>query len=173
MISSEDGRWVVVKELADGSRAVALFNESDRPQRISTTARGVGLPHAAGYRVRDLWKHRSTHTAGEISATVPGHGTVLVRVGPDRGWAQLPPAVDSGVGGVAIAEAGDSARLTAVTANLGRRPVHSVSIALTGPEGWRTKADSVPRARCSGVARSSGPHGGRGFRRAPTPVPTS
>ncbi|MGY3205320.1 NPCBM/NEW2 domain-containing protein [Streptomyces sp. TE5632] len=144
VISSEDGRWVVVKELADGSRAVALFNESDRPQRISTTARTVGLPHAAGYRVRDLWEHRSTHTAGEISATVPGHGTVLVRVGPDRGWAQLPPAVDSGAGGVAITEAGDGARLTAVTANLGRRPVHSVSVALTGPEGWRIKADSRP-----------------------------
>ncbi|MGW5971768.1 NPCBM/NEW2 domain-containing protein [Streptomyces sp. NPDC055186] len=144
VISSEDGRWVVAKELADGSRAVALFNESDRPQRISTTVRTVGLPHAAGYRVRDLWEHRSTHTAGEISATVPGHGTVLVRVGPDRGWAQLPPAMDSGVDGVAITEAGDSARLTAVTANLGRRPVHSVSLALTGPAGWRTKAASRP-----------------------------
>lgn len=31
------------------------------------------------------------------------------------------------MGSVVIAEAGDGARLTAVTENLGRRPVHSVS----------------------------------------------
>ncbi|MGJ3561730.1 hypothetical protein ACR6C2_39845 [Streptomyces sp. INA 01156] len=51
--------------------------------------------------------------------------------------------------------------------------MHSVSLALTGPAGWRTKADSVPGARCSVGARSSGPRGERGFRRAPPPVPTS
>ncbi len=144
VVSSEDGRWVVAKQLADGSRAVALFNESNTPQRISTTTSAVGLPQAAGYRVRDLWQHRDTHTAGKVSATVPAHGTVLVRVSPDRGWAKLPPAVDSGVDGGAIAEAGSEVRLIAVTENLGRRPVRSLSTDLTGPEGWRLQADSRP-----------------------------
>ncbi|MFC9058315.1 NPCBM/NEW2 domain-containing protein [Streptomyces sp. NPDC057074] len=147
VISSEDGRWVVARELADGSRAVALFNESDHPQRVSTTARDTGLPHAAGYRVRDLWKHQDTHTAGRISATVPAHGTVLVRVSPDRAWAELPPAVDSGVDGRAFAEAGDGVRITSVTENLGRLPVRSVSLRVTGPEGWRVEAESRPATR--------------------------
>ncbi|MFB7653883.1 MULTISPECIES: NPCBM/NEW2 domain-containing protein [unclassified Streptomyces] len=147
VISSDDGRWVVAKELADGSRAVALFNESDHPQRVSTTARAAGLPHAAGYRVRDLWKHQDTHTAGRISATVPAHGTVLVRVSPDRAWAELPPAVDSGVDGRAFAEAGDGVRFTSVTENLGRLPVRSVSTRVTGPEGWRVEAESRPGTR--------------------------
>ncbi|MFC0597571.1 NPCBM/NEW2 domain-containing protein [Streptomyces palmae] len=142
VVSSEDGRWVVAKELADGGRAVALFNESDRPQRISTTARAVGLPQAAGYRVRDLWEHSDAHTAGKVAATVPAHGTVLVRVSLDRGWAQLPPAVASGADGRAITEAGGETGLSATTENLGRLPVRSLTTRLTSPEGWRVEADS-------------------------------
>ncbi|KUJ64066.1 alpha-galactosidase [Streptomyces albus subsp. albus] len=140
VVSSDDGRWVVAKELADGSRAVALFNENDRPRFISTTAQQAGLPKAPGYRVRDLWKHQDTHTGGTIAATVPAHGTVLVRVSTDSAWYTLPPAVDSGVDGAAITEQGTDARLTSVTRNLGRRAVTSVAARLAGPEGWRLEA---------------------------------
>ncbi|MFE1500135.1 glycoside hydrolase family 27 protein, partial [Streptomyces albidoflavus] len=86
VISSEAGRWVVVKELSDGSRAIALFNESDRPQRIETSATDAGLPRARDYRVRDLWAHSDASSAGTIAATVPAHGTVLLRVSPERRW---------------------------------------------------------------------------------------
>jgi alpha-galactosidase len=92
VVSSESGRWVVAKEMKDGSRAVALFNETGNPQRIATTARAVGLPEAAAYTVRDLWQHTSHHTAGAISATVPAHGTVLVRVSADTKGAEEHPA---------------------------------------------------------------------------------
>ncbi|GAA3487702.1 hypothetical protein GCM10018987_17810 [Streptomyces cremeus] len=84
VVSSEDGRWVVAKELADGSRAVALFNETDTPRRIASTARAVGLPSAPRYRVRDLWRRTTGHTGGDLAATVPAHGTVLLRVTPGR-----------------------------------------------------------------------------------------
>jgi alpha-galactosidase len=83
VLSSEGGRWVVAKEMADGSRAIALFNESGSAQRIATTARDAGLPEADGYTVRDLWQHKDHTTAGTISATVPAHGTVLLRVSAD------------------------------------------------------------------------------------------
>ncbi|GHH49957.1 hypothetical protein GCM10018773_46160 [Streptomyces candidus] len=83
VVSSEGGRWVVAKELADGSRAVALFNESDKPQRITTAATAAGLPDAPGYRVRDLWRKTEVRSAGTLSATVPAHGTTLLRVGAD------------------------------------------------------------------------------------------
>ncbi|MDR3035930.1 MAG: glycoside hydrolase family 27 protein, partial [Kitasatospora sp.] len=55
VVSSDGGRWVVSKPMADGSRAVALFNETDKPQRISTTAKDVGLPDEDAYAMRDLW----------------------------------------------------------------------------------------------------------------------
>ncbi|MFB6963254.1 NPCBM/NEW2 domain-containing protein [Streptomyces sp. NPDC056309] len=153
VLSSEGGRWVVAKEMKDGSRAVALFNETGSPQRIATTARAVGLPDADAYTLRDLWRHRSYNTAGTISATVPAHGTFLVRVFPDPRWAANPPAVELGLDGASLLEAGKPATLTTTVTDLGRTPAMQVSVSLTGPEGWTvrpesaTHADSVPTGK--------------------------
>ncbi len=84
VLSSEGGRWVIVKQLRDGDRAVALFNETDRPQTITTTATAAGMPAAPTYRLRDLWQHKHHNTHGEISATVPAHGTAVYRVSTVR-----------------------------------------------------------------------------------------
>ncbi|WP_405577994.1 NPCBM/NEW2 domain-containing protein [Streptomyces sp. NBC_01092] len=142
VISSQGGRWVVAKEMRDGSRAVALFNESGTAQRIGTSAAAVGLPAADAYTMRDLWQHRSYNTAGTISATVPAHGTVLLRVSPDGTWAQHPPAVELGLEGSPLVEAGKAAGLTSTVTDLGRTPAKHVSVTLTGPEGWSVKATS-------------------------------
>lgn len=83
VVSEEDGRWVISKELADGSRAVALFNESDDEQTISTTADEVGVPDADTYRTRDLWQQEDGTSSGTLEATVPAHGTVLLKVTAD------------------------------------------------------------------------------------------
>ncbi|MFD7819531.1 NPCBM/NEW2 domain-containing protein [Streptomyces sp. NPDC059785] len=153
VLSAEGGRWVVAKEMADGSRAVALFNESGSAQRISTSARAVGLPAASGYALRDLWQHRTSHTAGTIAATVPAHGTVLVRVSADARWAQYPPAVELGLDGTPLFEAGRSVTLTSTLTDLGRTAARDVSVTLDGPAGWRaralspTGADAVPPGR--------------------------
>ncbi|MFF9125600.1 NPCBM/NEW2 domain-containing protein [Streptomyces sp. NPDC014889] len=146
VVSSEDGRWVVAKEMEDGSRAVALFNETGSPQRIATTARAVGLPGAAAYTLRDLWEHRSYNTAGTISATVPAHGTVLVRVSSDNRWAANPPAVELGLEGGLLLEAGKPATLTTTVTDLGRTPATQVSVSLTGPAGWTIRPKSATRA---------------------------
>jgi alpha-galactosidase len=74
------GLDVIVKALANGDRAVALFNETGRAARISTSAREAGLAWSHGYRVRDLWSGRRSTTTGALSAAVPAHGTVLLRV---------------------------------------------------------------------------------------------
>ncbi|MFG2550371.1 NPCBM/NEW2 domain-containing protein [Streptomyces sp. NPDC048581] len=142
VVSSEGGRWVVAKEMRDGSRAVALFNESGTAQRITTTAEAVGLPTADGYTLRDLWQHRSLNTAGTISATVPAHGTVLFRAWADPQWAQHPPAVDLGLEGSPMVEAGRTATLTSTVTDLGRTTARRVSVTLTGPQGWTAKATS-------------------------------
>ncbi|MEV0209116.1 NPCBM/NEW2 domain-containing protein [Streptomyces sp. NPDC050788] len=142
VVSSEGGRWVVSKEMKDGSRAVALFNESGTAQRIATTAAAVGLPQASAYTLRDLWQHKSYNTAGTISATVPAHGTVLVRVSADRRWATHPPAVELGLSGSPLLQAGKAATLTSAVTDLGRTPAKHVSVRLTGPEGWKVRATS-------------------------------
>ncbi|MDQ0814844.1 alpha-galactosidase [Streptomyces sp. B3I7] len=145
VISSEGGRWVVAKEMKDGSRAVALFNESGGAQRVATTAAAVGLPRAAGYTVRDLWRHETRGTAGTIAATVPAHGTVLVRVAADGHWAQYPPAAELGLEGSTLTQAGGTADLTSVLDGLGRIPALDASVSLDGPEGWTVRALSPAR----------------------------
>ncbi|WP_371530624.1 NPCBM/NEW2 domain-containing protein [Streptomyces sp. NBC_01283] len=146
VLSSEGGRWVVAKEMKDGSRAVALFNETGTAQSIATSAKAVGLPDADGYTLRDLWKHKSYNTAGKISATVPAHGTVLLRVAADGKWAKNPPAVELGLTGAPLVEAGKPAKLTSKVTNLGRTPAQQVSATFTGPSGWRIKATSPSTA---------------------------
>lgn len=144
VVSSSSGRWVVVKELADGSRAVALFNETDSAQHVSTTARAAGLQEADAYTVRDLWQHTTTNTAGTVSATVPAHGTVLLRLAVDDRWASYPPAVETALDAAPHLEAGRTAELTTTVTDLGRTPAQDLSVALTGPAGWRIEA-ATPR----------------------------
>ncbi|MFB6784146.1 NPCBM/NEW2 domain-containing protein [Streptomyces sp. NPDC056352] len=140
VVSSTGGRWVVAKEMKDGSRVVALFNETGSAQRISTTAKEAGLPEADAYTTRDLWQHTTYNTAGGISATVPAHGTVLLRVAAGSKWAAYPPAVELGLSGSPLVEAGRSAPLTTTVTDLGRTPARNVSATLTGPSGWQIEA---------------------------------
>ncbi|WP_393054622.1 NPCBM/NEW2 domain-containing protein [Streptomyces sp. LN549] len=143
VLSSDGGRWVVGKEMQDGSRVVALFNETGSAQRISTTAAAAGLPQADAYTVRDLWAHTTRNTAGGLSATVPAHGTVLLRVATDSHWASYPPAVELALDGSPLMEAGRTARLTTTVTDLGRTPAVKASAALTAPSGWQVRADSA------------------------------
>ncbi|ROQ63357.1 alpha-galactosidase [Streptomyces sp. 840.1] len=154
VLSSDQGRWVVAKELRDGSRAVALFNETGSAQRISTTAAAAGLPRAAAYTMRDLWEHTDYNTAGDISATVPAHGTVLLRVAADNAWASYPPAAELGLQGSPLVEAGRTAALTTTVTDLGRTPALKVSAALTGPAGWKVAAGSATTAAALPTGRA-------------------
>ncbi len=160
-ISTDGGRDVFVKPLSGGDRAVALFNESDAPQRISTTATAAGLPASTGYTLRDLWAHTTSETAGTIAATVPAHGTVMVRVAPSRKWPAYPPAVDAGVdlpvaypGALPIVQPGTPADLTTPVTNSGRLPAIRVKDTLTAPDGWTVKATSPRSTPILGTDRS-------------------
>jgi alpha-galactosidase len=145
------GTHVFVKPLAAGDRAIALFNETDTTQRIATTAGAAGLPAAPAYRVRDLWAHTDRETAGIIAASVPAHGTVLVRVSADRRWAAFAPALDTlldapaaGQGAPVAVEPGTAATLRTATTNSGRLPARDVRTTLAVPTGWSVRATSRP-----------------------------
>ena len=72
------------KPLADGSRAVVLFNRSALQTVIAASWRAIGLRGSA--RVRDLWTHTDVGVMTDrFSATVPAHGVVMVRVTPVAG----------------------------------------------------------------------------------------
>jgi alpha-galactosidase len=71
------------KPLADGSRAVVLFNRGMQPAEIAAKWTELGYPLKMSAEVRDLWTHRSLgRKVGGFSATVPSHGVVMVRVTP-------------------------------------------------------------------------------------------
>jgi alpha-galactosidase len=71
------------KQLADGGRAVALLNRSDKPATISATWQDIGYPARTSAAVRDLWAHKDLGAkTGGYSAEVPSHGVVMVTVKP-------------------------------------------------------------------------------------------
>jgi Alpha galactosidase A/Alpha galactosidase C-terminal beta sandwich domain/Glucodextranase, domain B len=82
LVSQSGSGQVWVRPLANGDRAVALFNRGAGPLQISTTATAVGLPQAASYKLVDQWTNGITATTGDISANVPSDAVVLYRVTP-------------------------------------------------------------------------------------------
>jgi alpha-galactosidase len=80
-LSSSGGLDVLAKPLANGDVAVALFNENSAAATISTTTAAIGKTGSSSYTLTDLWTGAtSINTSGVISASVPGHGTVMYRV---------------------------------------------------------------------------------------------
>jgi alpha-galactosidase len=79
-LATGHGHWVLTKPLANGDRAVVLFNQSDTRATISTTTTRVGMGPAAMYTLRNLWTGTVTETAAAITATVPAHGVVMYQV---------------------------------------------------------------------------------------------
>lgn len=80
VISNSSGLVVYAKTLANGDRAVALSNETTSTATISTSAAAIGLGGSSSYNLKDLWSKATSTTSGSISASVPGHGTVMYRV---------------------------------------------------------------------------------------------
>jgi alpha-galactosidase len=76
-------REVWAKQLADGGRAVVLFNRGPKSQEISVSWTEIGYPQHVAAQVRDLWAHKDLgKLIGKFSAEVPSHGVVMVTVKP-------------------------------------------------------------------------------------------
>jgi alpha-galactosidase len=69
------------RQLADGGRAVVLFNRGAKDAEISVSWTDIGYPQQLTASVRDLWAHKDLgKLSGSFTATVPSHGVVMVTV---------------------------------------------------------------------------------------------
>jgi alpha-galactosidase len=68
-----------VKPLADGSKAVGIFNRNEVPMTITMDFQDVGVQAPA--KVRDLWTHQDLGTLhGTYTTPVPTHGVVMLKI---------------------------------------------------------------------------------------------
>jgi alpha-galactosidase len=75
---------VWVKPLADGSKAVGLFNHDERATPVTASFKEVGIRESAS--VRDLWARKTLGVFKDsFTAEVPTNGAVLLRMTPDPG----------------------------------------------------------------------------------------
>jgi alpha-galactosidase len=148
VVRDADGTMVLTRPLADGDRAVALYNATDTTALIAIDAADAGLPPAAAYRMTDLWTGEVTQTAGVISASVAAHASGVFRVAPQDDASGLPPSttlaldVPGAVEGSArpAVLAGQDSELTASFANQGVGEVRSISLSAEVPDGWTVRA---------------------------------
>jgi len=78
-VSQEGPLEVWMKPLADGGKAVGLFNRGTSPMPVTAYFRDIGVGESAS--VRDLWARKDLGTfKGSFTATVPKHGVVLIKV---------------------------------------------------------------------------------------------
>ncbi len=80
-VAQEGQLEVWVKPLADGSKAVGLFNRGESTMPVTALYRDIGVGDTAS--VRDLWEKRDLGSfKSRFTAQVPSHGVVLVKVKP-------------------------------------------------------------------------------------------
>ncbi len=79
VVNLEGESFAMVKDMADGSKAVGLFNRGEMPTRIKATWSVLGIQRVK--KVRDLWRQKNL---GRLplgyEAEIPRHGGVLLRV---------------------------------------------------------------------------------------------
>lgn len=81
-IINRDSSQVWVKDLADGSKVVAIFNIGTNYQNIKVSWKELGLKPLQS--VRDVWRQKNIgNIANEYSTVVPPHGVMLIKVKPD------------------------------------------------------------------------------------------
>jgi alpha-galactosidase len=78
-VAQEANLEVWMKPLADGSKAVGLFNRGWGAMPVTVNFRDIGLGDSA--TIRDLWYRTSLGAfKQEYTATVPQHGVVMINV---------------------------------------------------------------------------------------------
>jgi len=77
-VTAEGPLEIWAKPLADGSKAIGLFNRHPQPARMRVDFRQVGF--SGRVRVRDVWEAKDLGRLDNYETLVPGHGVVLLKV---------------------------------------------------------------------------------------------
>jgi alpha-galactosidase len=78
-VSAEGPIEVWVRPLADGSKAVGIFNRHPSAMTAHVDFQKLGFPHAV--KAKDLWQAKDLGTIGApYTVTLPGHGVQFLRV---------------------------------------------------------------------------------------------
>jgi alpha-galactosidase len=82
--NKQQQKQIWARDLADGSKAVGLFNLGTEPTTVAVKWQEVGVE--GKQVVRDLWRQKDLGTFdGGFSATVEPHGVVFVKFAPVAG----------------------------------------------------------------------------------------
>ena len=82
-VAKDGDREIWVKPLADGGKALLLFNRGSEAVRIRATNEQLGVPVNFKAQVRDLWAHKDMKRwSGAIEAIVQPHDVQMYRIQP-------------------------------------------------------------------------------------------
>ncbi|MBO1413428.1 alpha-galactosidase [Streptomyces sp. FH025] len=89
--AADSGIDVVVKPLADGSRAVVVTNKGAVSANYTLDLSATGFNATGGkYTVRDLWAHRTSSSTGTVSLSIGSHDSAMLKVTPPKGGTATP-----------------------------------------------------------------------------------
>lgn len=79
VINKPDSCFLMVKNLADGSKAVGLFNRGKNPKDVEIDWAELGI--SGTYTVRDLWRQKNRGAyKQQYKVQVPAQGVVMVKI---------------------------------------------------------------------------------------------
>ncbi len=79
VIQKSDSSFIMVKSLADGSKAVGLFNRSKKPLNVEVNWTELAI--SGKHTVRDLWHQKDLGAYKQrYTAAVPAQGVVMIKI---------------------------------------------------------------------------------------------
>ncbi|MFG2918598.1 ricin-type beta-trefoil lectin domain protein [Kitasatospora sp. NPDC048298] len=90
--AATSGIDVVVKPLADGSRAVVVLNKGAASANYSLNLAAAGFNTVGcSYSVRDLWAHSTGSSGGTVALTIGSHDSAMLKVSANGGCGGTTP----------------------------------------------------------------------------------
>ena len=81
IVERDDEHFIMVKDLADGSKAVGIFNTSVIPRKFLLSWEKIGIKGA--WKMRDVWRQSDLGTSSQgQETTIRSHGISFLRLSP-------------------------------------------------------------------------------------------